>query len=210
MSYSKQKQIQTDLNDIREVGDFIFELHCRISNLEEIIRSDDCDMRLQKKNEWLEILGRPFAIRRRDEEAIYEIYSKLDGMFDYSNFPLYANTIFNPENMFHFFGEKRDEKICKVKRTITKLLNSNDKEFVEHYKEIAFMGQEGIGQSHMSIKWHRKLAEWLEQVIQSDPVIDDYVKGDPDPYYPGSSVRVSELNLVEFISDADKIYPEDV
>ena len=131
-------------------------------------------------------------------------------MFDYSNFPLYANTIFNPEDMFHFFWEKRDEKICKVKRTITKLLNSNDKELVEHYKEIAFMGQEGIGQSHMSIKWHRKLAEWLEQVIQSDPVIDDYVKGDPDPYYPGSSVRVSELNLIEFISDADKIYPEDV
>ena len=63
----------------------------------------------------------------------------------------------------------------------------------------------------MPLKWHRKLAEFLESVIKSDPDVEAYVIGDTDPCYPGSNIRLSELNeTIQAEKDTDKYFPEDI
>ena len=46
----------------------------------------------------------------------------------------------------------------------------------------------------MPLEWHQNLAKWLETIIRRDNIVEVYAVGDPDPFYPGSRVALSELN----------------
>jgi len=149
-------------------------------------------------------------IRKQFEEPIYQLYQQLDGIFDYSGypFPQYANTICHAESMFYYFFEKQDEGIRKIARRIKSLISD---EIVQEYKEKVFLSRDGFGRSAHSLGWHKELAEWLESLIRKDLILERYVVGDPDPYYPGSAVKLSEIDAAIQTMDASSIiYPEDL
>jgi len=145
------------------------------------------------REDWLKIGSRPIYKRWMADNLTYELYQKMDGLFDFAEFPIYAKTFCRAEDMFYFFYEKQDQKIVSVKRAIRKLI---DNKVTEEYKEKAFLSEDGIGNSTMPLEWHEGLAEWLEGIIKKDRIVQDYVVGNPDPYYPGSRVRLSEINRV--------------
>lgn len=160
------------------------------------------------KKSWLPIESRPYYKRWSQDDITYQIYQRLDGLFDYSHFPIYAKNICRAEDMLYFFYEKQDSILVKVKKHIRKLINDS---VADEYKKLAFLPELGIGNSCMPIEWHRNLAEWMEALIKRDDIVERYVVGDPDPYYPASRIKLSEIKQAITWHDAgDAIYPEDV
>lgn len=149
---------------------------------------------LAVKSGWLPMESRPIYKRWMPDDLMYQLYQKLDGLFDYTRFPTYANTFCRPEDMFYFLYEKQDTKIVRVKKIIKKLISESDA--VNEYMEKAFLSENGIGRSVMPLKWHEELAEWLEKIIRRDDTVQAYVRGNPDPCLPGSNVKLSECREV--------------
>lgn len=160
------------------------------------------------KEDWQKVESRPIYKRWMPDVVLYQIYQKMDGLFDCGQFPIYAKQICPPDNMLYFFYEKQDPQIIKVKKCIRQLINDD---IANEYKEKVFLSKDGLGNSAMPLKWHQELAEWLEGIIKRDKTVDDYVAGDPDPRYPSTAMKISEINkAITWFDDADKIYPEDV
>lgn len=161
------------------------------------------------KQEWLRIGTRPSGMGYT-QEGIYQIYQQLDGIFDFTAFPfpIYAKTMNHIDDLMYYFYDKQDDNVRKAKRYIQKMLTEQD---VEEYKERMFMGEDGAGKSIMPIEWHERIAEWLEKMIGKNLFVSKYVEGNPDPYYPGSSVRLSEIDkAIEYFDEKERIYPEDL
>ena len=168
-----------------------------------------CRNQLVKQN-WLAVGGRSILYGTDSEIPIFKLYQQLNGVFDF-HIPVYAKSICRTDNLFYFFYEKQDQRVVKVKRKIRKLLEHDEQAIVKQYKQIALLDPDGIGHGIMPLKWHRKLAEFLESVIKSDPDVEAYVIGDTDPCYPGSNIRLSELNeTIQAEKDTDKYFPEDI
>lgn len=163
------------------------------------------------KQDRLAVGGRSILHGTDSEIPIFKLYQQLNGVFDCFHIPVYAKSMCRTDNLFYFFYEKQDQRVVKVKRKIRKLLEYDEQAIVKQYKQIALLDPDGIGHGVMPLKWHRKLAEFLESVIKSDPDIEAYIIGDADPYYPGSNIRLSELNeAIQVEKDTDKCFPEDV
>ena len=163
---------------------------------------------LAVKKDWILTESIPYYKRRMLDKTIYQVYQKLEGLFDYSHFPIYANSVCSAENMLYFFAEKQDLEIIKVKKSISKII---DDKTADEYKHLAFLTAPGIGNSFMPMWWHWDLAEWLEKVIRQNDIVQAYAVGNPDPYYPLSKMRLSEINkAVTWESEVDKTYPEDI
>ena len=50
-------------------------------------------------------------------------------------------------------------------------------EKAKEYAQIALYPAEGYGTSHQTIEWHRQMAEFMDQIIDSDILLADYVDG---------------------------------
>lgn len=162
------------------------------------------------KKDWVLVESRTFSDRRSGEEPIFKLYQQLDGIFDYEAFPfpLYAKTLNHSESVLYYFYERQDDKLRKVQRKIKNVITNDD---VNFYCTHVFCSDDGVGKSVMPLAWHRKLAEWLENIIRRDDVILDFVVGKEDPNYPGTAMPLSEIqDGIEFLNDKDKIYPEDI
>lgn len=163
------------------------------------------------KQDWLVVGGRSTLYGTDSEIPIFKLYQQLNGVFNCFYIPVYAKSICRTDNLFYFFYEKQDQRVVKIKRKIRKLLEHDEQTLVKQYKQIALLDPDGIGHGVMPLKWHQKLAEFLESVIKSDPDVEAYAVGDADPCYPGSNIRLSELNeAIQFEKDTDKGFPEDV
>ncbi len=162
------------------------------------------------KLDWLPFESRRVHVNCDSERPIFRLFNQLDGLFEYSQFPVYAKTMCRPEDMFYFFYEKEDQSICNVKRRIRKQLKHENLALFQSYKQIAFLSEYGIGHGIMPKEWHMQMANWLETVIKSDPMIESYAAGESDPYYLGSGISLSSLNGAIDTSKADIIHPEDL
>ena len=99
------------------------------------------------------------------EIPIFKLYQQLNGVFDF-HIPVYAKSICRTDNLFYFFYEKQDQRVVKVKRKIRKLLEHDEQAIVKQYKQIALLDPDGIGHGIMPLKWHRKLAEFLDRTLK--------------------------------------------
>ena len=89
------------------------------------------------------------------------------------------------------------------------IIDEVEVDFAEHFNVLT--GETGAGKSIMPIEWHERIAEWLEKMIGKNLFVSKYVEGNPDPYYPGSSVRLSEIDkAIEYFDEKERIYPEDL
>ena len=58
--------------------------------------------------------------------------------------------------------------------------------------------------------WYISMARWLEDVIRRDELIANYVEGDENIYYPGSDLKVKDIEeSIDWCLDEYRTYPED-
>ena len=89
------------------------------------------------------------------------------------NFQQYAQTQCTAEDFYHFFFHP-NPKQNKVLKRLKELLTE---EKAKEYAQIALYPAEGYGTSHQTIEWHRQMAEFIDQIIDSDILLADYVDG---------------------------------
>lgn len=89
------------------------------------------------------------------------------------NFQQYAQTQCTAEDFYHFFFHP-NPKQNKVLKRLKELLTE---EKAKEYAQIALYPAEGYGTSHQTIEWHRQMAEFMDQIIDSDILLADYVDG---------------------------------
>lgn len=89
------------------------------------------------------------------------------------NFQQYAQTQCTAEDFYHFFfhpNPKQNKVLKRLKELLTK-------EKVDEYAAIALYPTDGYGTSHQTVKWHCQMAAFMDQIIDSDIVLADYVDG---------------------------------
>lgn len=89
------------------------------------------------------------------------------------NFQQYAQTQCTAEDFYHFFFHPNSAQ-NKVLKRLKELLT---KEKVDEYAAIALYPADGYGTSHQTVKWHCQMAAFMDQIIDSDIVLADYVDG---------------------------------
>ena len=89
------------------------------------------------------------------------------------NFQQYAQTQCTAEDFYHFFFHPNSEQNKVLKRLKQQLTE----EKIHEYAKIALYPSDGYGTSHQTVKWHRQMAEFMDQIIDSDILLADYVDG---------------------------------
>lgn len=148
---------------------------------------------------------------RRLNNPTKEILNAITQMFtvDISLLPQFSKTLITPYAFLAFTLEtvkqsKKDKAVLKKIKSILK------KEDIQTYKELAFLGKNGIGMSAPEKSWYVSMARWLEDVIRRDELIANYVEGDENIYYPGSDLKVKDIEeAIDWCLDEYRTYPED-
>lgn len=148
---------------------------------------------------------------RRLNNPTKELLNAVTQMFtvDISLLPQFSKTLITPYAFLAFTLEtvkqsKKDKAVLKKIKSILK------KEDIQTYKELAFLGKNGIGMSVPEKSWYISMARWLEDVIRRDELIANYVEGDENIYYPGSDLKVKDIEeAIDWCLDEYRTYPED-
>lgn len=89
------------------------------------------------------------------------------------NFQQYAQTQCTAEDFYHFFFHPESAQ----NKVLTHLKKQLTPEKILQYAQIALYPAEGYGTSCQTVKWHRQLAEFIDQIIDSDIILANYVDG---------------------------------
>ncbi len=101
------------------------------------------------------------------------------------------------KDFYEFFYDKKNEVLKHLKKILTP-----DK--IKEYCEIALFPAEGYGTSHQSVVWHKRIADFMDDIIDHDTILCEYVDGD---YVSYNDISLSH-NLT--LADArDNIETED-
>jgi len=79
------------------------------------------------------------------------------------------------KDFYEFFYDKKNEVLKHLKKIL-----KPDK--IQEYCEIALFTAEGYGTSHQSVVWHKRIADFMDDIIDHDTILCEYVDGDSVSY----------------------------
>lgn len=109
-------------------------------------------------------------------EFLYQIDTRFkeDLSLNPFGFTQYAQTQCTFADFYQFFYASPTSEDKKVIKCLRKLLTPKK---IEEYTKIALYPLEGYGTYHQPVKWHERMAKFLDEIIDSNEVICNYVDG---------------------------------
>jgi len=133
----------------------------------------------------------------------YQVSNNLE--LDEMGFQQYATTQLSRAGFYKFSTDKKLHK--KIWNELENVLTPD---IIERYCKIVYYPEDGYGTSCQSREWHARFAEFLDEIIDSNATICDYVDGTDlkyeDVMLPDSDISVATFRAV--YTDADGNKPE--
>lgn len=133
----------------------------------------------------------------------YQVTNNLE--LDEMGFQQYATTQATRASFYNFYTDKKLHK--KIWNMLEKMLTPD---VIERYCKMAYYPEDGYGTSCQSWEWHAKLAVFLDEIIDSNTTICDYVDGvdlnAEDVMLPDSDISVA--SFIDAVTYEDGSKPE--